>query len=120
MGGSKGSGTTKWISEQSGLVSRGAMDVTVGNNTDLDAGKIVSDTGKLKLDTGTLTYRNADGASALSKRFSADLGLDLSGKADAAGGSAGNQTLQGRYRLDDTRAARQGDRRPRRDRQPRR
>ncbi len=37
----QGSGETNWIEEQSGLVSKGKMDVTVEGNTHLGAGKII-------------------------------------------------------------------------------
>ncbi|KQV17297.1 hypothetical protein ASC97_30425 [Rhizobium sp. Root1203] len=42
IGGDNGSGQTNWITEQSGLNSTWTMDVTVGGNTHLGAGKIVS------------------------------------------------------------------------------
>ena len=57
-----GSGKTNWISEQSGLVSKGEMDVYVEGNTHLDAGKIVSESGDPKLDTGTLTHVDFSGS----------------------------------------------------------
>src|SRR5690606_7081353 len=44
-----GSGETNWVSEQSGLVSKGEMDVRVEGNTHLGAGKIISENGDLKL-----------------------------------------------------------------------
>ena len=71
------------------------MDVAVGKNTDLDAGKIVSDSGELKLSTDTLTYKNADGSDRY-QGFDAGVGIDLSGGRNA------NHTLDGSYRLDDT------------------
>lgn len=46
-GGGLGSGHTNWISEQSGLISKGKMDVDVAGNTHLDAGKIISQSGDL-------------------------------------------------------------------------
>lgn len=45
------------------------MDVTVGGNTDLGAGKIISESGDLKLDTGTLTYGNFDGQKGFTVSF---------------------------------------------------
>ncbi len=102
IGGGKGSGATNWISEQSGLVSDGAMDVTVGGNTHLGAGKIVSNSGDLKLSTGTLTHENFEGE----KRYegvSASLGIDLTGGSGTSANPVGNSTLEGTYKLDDTR-----------------
>ncbi|TBF97432.1 hemagglutinin repeat-containing protein [Rhizobium leguminosarum] len=102
IGGGRGSGETNWITEQSGLVSNGAMDVTVAGNTHLGAGKIVSETGDLILDTGTLTYDNFDGRKGY-EGFSFDLGIDLSNGKDENGNSTANHTLEGSYQLDDTR-----------------
>ena len=45
VGGGTGSGDTNWISEQSGLISKGGMDVDVAGNTNLEAGKIISQSG---------------------------------------------------------------------------
>ncbi|AYM84579.1 filamentous hemagglutinin N-terminal domain-containing protein [Agrobacterium tumefaciens] len=102
VGGGSGSGETNWITEQSGLVSNGAMDVTVGGNTHLGAGKIISATGDLILDTGTLTHDNFEGQKGY-EGFSVDLGIDLSSGKDAAGNSINNHTLEGSYQLNDTR-----------------
>ncbi|MGO6814595.1 hemagglutinin repeat-containing protein [Rhizobium leguminosarum] len=104
IGGGRGSGETNWITEQSGLVSNGAMDVTVAGNTHLGAGKIVSESGDLILDTGTLTYDNFDGRKGY-EGFSFDLGIDLSNGKDENGNSTANHTLEGSYQLDDTRQA---------------
>ncbi|WP_443216773.1 hemagglutinin repeat-containing protein [Rhizobium sp. Root1203] len=102
IGGGSGSGQTNWIAEQSSLISTGAMDVAVGGNTHLGAGKIVSESGNLLLDTGTLTYDNFEGRIGY-EGFSADLGVDLSSGKDQNGESTTNHTLEGSYRLDDTR-----------------
>ncbi|WP_309139273.1 hemagglutinin repeat-containing protein [Ensifer sp. ENS05] len=102
IGGGKGSGTTNWISEQSGLVSDGKMDVTVGGNTPLGAGKIVSETGDLKLSTETLTHENFDGVKKY-EGVNANVGIDLTGGAGTSVNPIGNSTLEGGYRLDDTR-----------------
>ncbi|MBM7331906.1 MULTISPECIES: hypothetical protein [Brucella/Ochrobactrum group] len=51
-----------WISELSGLVSKGEMDVRVEGNTHLGAGKIVSESGDLTLATGTITLENFSGS----------------------------------------------------------
>ncbi|MDR6634241.1 hypothetical protein J2X72_003051 [Phyllobacterium sp. 1468] len=100
--GGTGNGNTAWITEQSGLVSKGRMDVHVDGATNLDAGKIVSDTGELKLDTGTLTHKDFEGKKAY-EGFNADLGIDLTGGKGTDASPVGNSTLDGSYRLDDTR-----------------
>lgn len=102
IGGGAGSGSTNWVSEQSGLVSADTMNVTVGGNTHLGAGKIVSDSGDLTLDTGTLTHENFEGQK-LYEGFSANLGLDLTGGKGSTANPIGNSTLEGSYQLDDTR-----------------
>ncbi|WP_407865921.1 hemagglutinin repeat-containing protein [Phyllobacterium phragmitis] len=97
-----GSGETNWISEQSGLISSGKMEVTVGGNTHLGAGKIVSESGDLTLDTGTLTHENFSG----SKQYE---GFDVQANIDTTGGKGtlenalGNTTAEGSYKRDDTR-----------------
>ncbi len=103
-----GSGETNWISEQSGLVSKGKMDVTVEGNTHLGAGKIISENGDLTLDTGTLTHENFSGSKKYDG-FDVNANIDLSGK-DADGNKQqqpGQTTLpsttaEGKYQLDDT------------------
>ncbi len=102
IGGGKGSGKTNWIGEQSGLVASGKMDVTVGDNTDLVAGKIISESGELTLNTSTLTHDDFEGSKKF-EGFNIDLGVDLSGARDAKGNSTANHTLEGSYKLDDTR-----------------
>ncbi|WP_261336595.1 hemagglutinin repeat-containing protein [Rhizobium leguminosarum] len=102
IGGGRGSGETNWITEQSGLLSNGTMDVTVGGNTHLGGGKIVSESDDLTLDTGTLTHDNFDGRRSY-EGFSVDLGIDLSNGKDENGNSTTNHTLEGSYQLDNTR-----------------
>lgn len=102
IGGGAGSGSTNWVSEQSGLVSADTMNVTVGRNTHLGAGKIVSGSGDLTLDTGTLTHENFEGQKQY-EGFSANLGLDLTGGKGTDANPVGNSTLEGSYQLDDTR-----------------
>lgn len=102
VGGGSGSGSTDWITEQSGLVSDGKLDVTVGGNTHLGAGKIVSESGDLELSTDTLTHENFEGQKEY-EGVSANLGLDLTGGAGTDANPVGNSTLEGSYKLDDTR-----------------
>lgn len=102
IGGGSGSGKTNWIGQQSGLVSGGKMDVTVGGNTGLVAGKIISESGELTLNTSTLTHDDFEGSKKF-EGFNIDLGVDLSGARDAKGNSTANHTLESSYKLDDTR-----------------
>ncbi len=104
-----GSGETNWIGEQSGLVSKGEMDVRVEGNTHLGAGKIVSESGDLKLDTGTLTHEDFSGSKKY-EGFDIQANIDLTPK-DADGNkqqqpdqtSQPKTTAEGTYQLDDTR-----------------
>lgn len=105
----QGSGETNWIEEQSGLISKGKMDVTVEGNMHLGAGKIISENGDLTLDTGTLTHEDFSGSKKY-EGFDVNANIDLSGK-DADGNKQqqpGQTTLpsttaEGKYQLDDTR-----------------
>ncbi|UTS87459.1 hemagglutinin repeat-containing protein [Rhizobium anhuiense] len=101
FGGGLGSGTTNWINEQSGLLSTGKMDIEVGGNTDLQAGKIISDSGDLALSTDTLTYSDFLGQKGY-EGFSAQIGIEIPGN-ELPGASPANNTLEGTYKLDDTR-----------------
>lgn len=104
-----GSGETNWISEQSGLVSKGEMDVRVEGNTHLGAGKIISESGDLKLDTGTLTHEDFSGSKQY-EGFDIQANIDLTPK-DADGNkqqqpdqtSQPRNSAEGTYQLDDTR-----------------
>ncbi|MBM7329372.1 hemagglutinin repeat-containing protein [Agrobacterium sp. S2] len=104
-----GSGETNWISEQSGLVSKGEMDVRVEGNTHLGAGKIISESGDLTLDTGTLTHEDFSGSKKY-EGFDIQANIDLTLK-DADGNkqqqpdqtSQPKNSAEGTYQLDDTR-----------------
>ncbi|WP_245483675.1 hemagglutinin repeat-containing protein [Rhizobium ruizarguesonis] len=101
FGGGLGSGATNWISEQSGLLSIGKMDIEVGGNTDLQAGKIISNSGDLSLSTDTLTYSDFLGQKGY-EGFSAQIGIEIPGN-ELPGAPPANNTLEGSYQLDDTR-----------------
>ncbi|MGO7898029.1 hemagglutinin repeat-containing protein [Rhizobium ruizarguesonis] len=101
FGGGLGSGATNWISEQSGLLSTGKMDIEVGGNTDLQAGKIISKSGDLALSTDTLTYSDFLGQKGYGG-FSAQIGIEIPGN-ELPGAPPANNTLEGTYQLDDTR-----------------
>nr|WP_146141793.1 hypothetical protein [Phyllobacterium endophyticum] len=85
-------------------MSKHRMDVEVKGDTLIDAGKIVSDDGDLKLKTATLTHKGFEGE----KRFeggSVDLSIDVTGKSDKRDpdNPTRNDMLEGSYKLDDTR-----------------
>jgi filamentous hemagglutinin len=102
--GGHGLGTTNWITEQSGLVSKHRMDVEVKGDTLIDAGKVVSDDGDLRLKTATLTHKDFEGE----RRFEGgrvDLSIDVTGRANAPDpdNPARNHVLEGGFKVDDTR-----------------
>ena len=98
-----GSGETNWIGEQSGLVSKGEMDVRVEGNTHLGAGKIVSESGDLKLGTGTLTHEDFSGSKKY-EGFDIQANIDLTGKEQQPDQtSQPKNSAEGTYQLDDTR-----------------
>ncbi|WP_376711360.1 hemagglutinin repeat-containing protein [Pseudochrobactrum lubricantis] len=97
-----GSGKTNWIEEQSGLVAKDKVDVTVGGNTHLGAGKIISESGDLKLDTGTLTHEDFSGSKKY-EGFDVQANIDLTGKQQQPDQtSQPNHTAEGSYKKDDT------------------
>jgi filamentous hemagglutinin len=100
--GGLGKGNTGWITEQSGIQTKHKLDLDVKGDTLIDAGKLVSEDGDLKLKTATLTHKDFEGE----KRFeggSVDLSIDLTGGKGSATDPVGNSTLEGGYKLDDTR-----------------
>ncbi len=97
-----GSGETNWIDEQSGLVSKGKMDVTVEGNTHLGAGKIISENGDLTLDTGTLTHEDFSGSKQY-EGFDVQANIGLTGTQQPDQTSQPNVSGEGTYQLDDTR-----------------
>lgn len=85
------------------------MDVRVEGNTHLGAGKIVSESGDLTLDTGALTHEDFSGSKKY-EGFDIQANIDLTPK-DADGNkqqqpdqtSQPRTTADGTYQLDDNR-----------------
>lgn len=61
VGVGKTSGSTNWVENQTGIVARDQLDIRTGNHTQLDGALLASDSGNLKLDTGTLGFRDIEG-----------------------------------------------------------
>ncbi|MFC7067713.1 hypothetical protein [Brucella rhizosphaerae] len=79
------------------------IDLTVEGNTHLGAGKIISESGDLTLDTGTLTHENFSGSKQY-EGFDVQANIDLIGKQQQPEQTAQpNNTAEGTYQLDDTR-----------------
>jgi len=55
------SGKSKWIEDQTRITGANVVDIRTEKHTQLDGALIASDTGKLKLDTGTLGYSDIAG-----------------------------------------------------------
>lgn len=97
-----GSSKTNWIEEQSGLVAKDKVDVMVGGNTHLGAGKIISESGDLKLDTGTLTHEDFSGTKKY-EGFDIQANINLTGKQQQPDQtSQPKHTAEGSYKKDDT------------------
>jgi filamentous hemagglutinin len=93
------------VQEQSGLVAENKVDVTVGGNTDLKAGIIVSKSKDLSLDTGTLTFSDlADKDKSTNIGGLISVGGPLSSGGDKNQGKGNNSgdlnfTSEGQYAL---------------------
>ncbi len=61
VGVGKTNGSTNWVENQTGIVARDRLDIRTENHTQLDGALLVSDSGNLKLDTGTLGFRDIEG-----------------------------------------------------------
>ncbi|QTG07578.1 filamentous hemagglutinin N-terminal domain-containing protein [Rhizobium rhizogenes] len=96
----KGSGSTSWIDQPSGLYSTGDQTITVGGNTNLAASGLISSDGQVNLDTGTLTWSDFVGSQKY-QGYQVDANIDLYSGADANGKTQNNSSAEGKYQLDD-------------------
>jgi len=76
--------SSKWVTEQTSLTG-GSVDIYVANKTILSGAVIASDIDKLKLDTGTLEYKNIKDR---------DRGSNFGGGGNISGGAAPNSNSQ--------------------------
>ncbi|NTI88988.1 hypothetical protein G6L87_18090, partial [Agrobacterium rhizogenes] len=96
----KGSGSTSWIDQPSGLYSTGDQTITVGGNTNLAASGLISSDGQVNLDTGTLTWSDFVGSQKY-QGYQVDANIDLYSGKDANGKTQNNSSAEGKYQLDD-------------------
>nr|WP_238474192.1 hemagglutinin repeat-containing protein [Pseudomonas cavernicola] len=61
VGYGKTTGKTNWIEEQTSITAKDRLDIRTENHTQLDGALLASDSGNLKLDTGTLGFRDIKG-----------------------------------------------------------
>jgi filamentous hemagglutinin len=54
-------GKTNWVDTQTSITAKDRLDIRTENHTQLDGALLASDSGNLKLDTGTLGYRDIKG-----------------------------------------------------------
>ena len=90
------SGSKKWVTEQTSLTG-GSVDIYVEDKTTLKGAVIASDIDKLKLDTGSLEYRNIKDR---------DRGSNFGGGGNISGGAApksNSQSLSVSYGFTDKR-----------------
>ena len=97
---SAGSGTfdSKWVQGQTAIIGSKEVTVNTGGNTDITGAVIASDSGKLTLNTDTLTYTDLFDY-ARGEQWSASLGgtTSLTGRKDL-----GDVTLSGNYASENT------------------
>ena len=53
-----GSSSSSWVNGQTSVIGTNSVDIRTEKNTDVEGAVIASGTGNLKLDTGTLTYKD--------------------------------------------------------------
>ncbi|AZC16042.1 hemagglutinin repeat-containing protein [Pseudomonas sp. CMR5c] len=61
LGLGKTTGKTNWVQEQTSITGKNGVDIRTENHTQLDGSVVSADNGKLKLDTGTLGFRDIAG-----------------------------------------------------------
>ena len=61
VGYGKTTGKTNWVGEQTSITAKDRLDIRTENHTQLDGALLASNSGNLKLDTGTLGYRDIKG-----------------------------------------------------------
>jgi filamentous hemagglutinin len=82
LGGGKSASDLAWVKEQTGLYAKDKLDVYVEKHTQVNGGVMNSDTGNLKLDTGTLGFgdiQDHDRAMSINGQVGVGLGLQQNG-----------------------------------------
>jgi len=97
VGVGQSSADSAWVNRQTSIIGREGVDVRTGENTHVEGAVIAADNGNLKLDTGTLTYRNIEDKDT-SKGFQAALSGSY-----ASGGNNSYPTIDGGYDSSDRR-----------------
>ncbi len=83
LGYGKTTGQTNWVQEQTSIGAKDRLDIRTENHTQLDGAVIASDSGNLKLDTGTLGYSDIVGKDKEHGYY-----LNVGGSLGPAGGGA--------------------------------
>lgn len=82
-------GKTNWVEEQTRITARDRLDIRTENHTQIDGALIASDSGDLKLDTGTLGFSDIAGQDQEHSYY-----LNVGGTYGAGGGGAQQDTSQ--------------------------
>ncbi|WP_259652327.1 MULTISPECIES: hemagglutinin repeat-containing protein [unclassified Pseudomonas] len=61
LGMGKTTGKTNWVQEQTSITGKNGVDIRTEKHTQLDGALVAADNGNLKLDTGTLGFRDISG-----------------------------------------------------------
>ncbi|PYC29284.1 adhesin [Aquipseudomonas alcaligenes] len=85
-------GSTDWVERQTGIVARDRLDIRTEEHTQLDGALLASGTDNLKLDTGTLGFRDIKGHDKEHSWY-ANAGGTYTWGSDS--GSSGNNSMDG-------------------------
>ncbi|SDB51338.1 hemagglutinin repeat-containing protein [Pseudomonas sp. NFACC13-1] len=89
------SGSTEWVEQQTRITGQDKVDIRTENHTQLDGALIASDTGKLKLDTGTLGFSDIAGKDKEHGYY-----LNVGGSYSKGGGGAQDSSQVGKGEKD--------------------
>lgn len=104
VGMGKSSANSAWVNRQTSVIGQEGVDISTEKNTHVEGAVIAAENGNLRLDTGTLTYKDIKDKDT-SKGFQVSLsGSYASGGSNAQGGnSTVSGALDGSYRSSDRR-----------------
>ncbi|MEH3021628.1 MAG: hemagglutinin repeat-containing protein [Pseudomonas oryzihabitans] len=82
-------GQTNWVNRQTGITAADSLNIRTGNHTQLDGAVLASDNGNLKLDTGSLGFRDIAGEDREHGYY-----LNVGGTYGLSNGSSGSTNAQ--------------------------
>ncbi|WP_409457144.1 hemagglutinin repeat-containing protein [Pseudomonas oryzihabitans] len=82
-------GQTNWVNRQTGITAADSLNIRTGNHTQLDGAVLASDNGNLKLDTGSLGFRDIAGEDREHGYY-----LNVGGTYGLSNGASGSSSAQ--------------------------